>query len=171
MGTEAISGDAQVAVLDTSMGEIVVKFYPETAPNHVENFVKLGQDDFYDNLVFHRVIAGFMIQGGCPHGTGTGGPGYSIDAEFSDIDHVAGTLAMARSQDPNSAGSQFYICLADAPHLNGQYTVFGQTIEGMDVVSAIGKVETLPGDRPVEDVTINSVDVMTYDEYKSKNAE
>ena len=128
-----------IAVIETEKGTMKFKFYPEEAPNTVANFIKLAESGFYDGLTFHRVIANFMIQGGCPKGTGTGGPGYSIDAEFNDIKHVEGTVAMARSADPDSAGSQFYICHGDTPHLDGKYTVFGQVIEGVEVVHKIRK--------------------------------
>lgn len=118
-------------------GRIVFEFYPKDAPNTVDNFIKLANKGFYDGLTFHRVIAGFMAQGGCPLGTGTGGPGYKIKAEFNSRKHLRGTVAMARAQDPDSAGSQFYICFEPQPSLDGQYTVFGQVIEGMDVVDGI----------------------------------
>jgi cyclophilin family peptidyl-prolyl cis-trans isomerase len=114
-------------------------FYPEDAPQHSAAFIKLARAGFYDGLTFHRVEPGFVIQGGCPDGNGTGGPGYRLDAEFNENKHIKGTVAMARSSDPNSAGSQFYICLDDAPFLNRQYTVFGHVVEGQSVVDAIRK--------------------------------
>ncbi len=148
-----------VAVVKTNMGTFSFKFYPEEAPQTVASFKKLANKGFYDGLIFHRVIAGFMAQGGDPTGTGTGGPGYSIKAEFNKHKHVAGTISMARSADPDSAGSQFFVCLAPASHLDGQYTVFGQVIDGMDVVDAIGKVKTGSGDRPLEDVIMEKVTI------------
>jgi len=136
--------------METEKGDILIELYPDSAPNHVANFKFLAGKGFYDGLSFHRVIAGFMAQGGDPDGNGTGGPGYAVDAEFNDRKHVRGTLAMARSADPNSAGSQFYICYGDTPHLDGQYTIFGQVIEGMQAVDDIRqgdvmtKVSVLP---------------------------
>lgn len=124
---------------DIMRGEL----YPEIAPETVENFVKLVEEGFYDGLIFHRVIPGFMIQGGCPQGTGMGGPGYSIKGEFSangfknDLKHERGVLSMARAMDPNSAGSQFFIMVADAPHLDGQYAAFGKITDGMEAADAI----------------------------------
>lgn len=124
----------EVAVITTNKGVIKFKFYKKDAPNTCANFIKLANKKFYDGLTFHRYEPGFVIQGGDPNGNGSGGPGYSIKAEFNSNKHVTGTVAMARAQDPDSAGSQFYICLAPAPFLDNQYTVFGQVIEGMDVV-------------------------------------
>jgi peptidyl-prolyl cis-trans isomerase B (cyclophilin B) len=118
-------------------GEIRLEFYPEDAPKTVENFVTLAKKGFYNGLNFHRVVPDFVVQGGCPQGTGTGGPGYQIKAEFNKQKHVRGTLAMARSQDPDSAGSQFYICYGTTPHLDGQYTVFGRVVSGMEHVDRI----------------------------------
>lgn len=126
----------------TPDGEILIELYPDVAPNTVANFKALAGKGFYDGLIFHRVIAGFMAQGGDPFGSGMGGPGYSIKAEFNGRPHRRGTVAMARSEDPDSAGSQFYICLAAQPHLDGHYTVFGQVVEGMDIVDRI-KVGTV----------------------------
>jgi cyclophilin family peptidyl-prolyl cis-trans isomerase/predicted GIY-YIG superfamily endonuclease len=123
--------------IQTPKGEIVFRFYPHEAKQHSAAFIKLARAGFYDGLKFHRVEPGFVIQGGCPQGTGTGGPGYNLDAEFNALPHVKGTVAMARSQNPNSAGSQFYICLGDARFLDRQYTVFGQTESGQEVVDAI----------------------------------
>ena len=131
------------ARITTSKGDIVFAFYPNEAPQHAAAFIKLARAGFYDGLVFHRVEPGFVVQGGDPAGNGTGGPGYTIDAEFSSLPHVKGTVAMARSSNPNSAGSQFYICLDAAPFLNKQYTVFGQTIEGQDVVDKIRKGDVM----------------------------
>ena len=141
------------------------ELYPEIAPNTVKNFISLINKGFYDGLIFHRVINGFMIQGGCPDGTGMGGPGYSIAGEFAangfdnPLKHTEGVLSMARSQNPNSAGSQFFIMHKDAPHLDGEYTVFGEVIEGMDIVDKIQQVKTDRSDRPEEDVKIVKVEV------------
>jgi peptidyl-prolyl cis-trans isomerase B (cyclophilin B) len=118
-------------------GEIRLEFYPGDAPKTVENFVTLAKKGFYNGLNFHRVVPDFVVQGGCPKGNGTGGPGYQIKAEFNKQKHVRGTLAMARSQDPDSAGSQFYICYGATPHLDGQYTVFGRVVSGMEHVDRI----------------------------------
>ncbi len=134
------------AVISTSHGEMTVELWSDVAPKHVENFLKLAGEGFYDNLSFHRILPKFMIQGGCPRGDGTGGPGWSVDAEFNDREHQPGTLSMARSSDPNSAGSQFFICLTRerCRHLDGEYTAFGQVIEGMDVVDALGNTDVDP---------------------------
>ena len=118
-------------------GEIRIEFYPEDAPKTVENFVTLAKKGFYNGLNFHRVVPDFVVQGGCPKGNGTGGPGYTIKAEFNTQKHVRGTVAMARSQHPDSAGSQFYICYGTTPHLDGQYTVFGKVVSGMELVDRI----------------------------------
>ena len=118
-------------------GEIRLEFFPEDAPKTVENFVTLAKKGFYNGLNFHRVVPDFVVQGGCPKGNGTGGPGYTVKAEFNKQKHVRGTLAMARSQDPDSAGSQFYICYGNTPHLDGQYTVFGKVVAGMELVDRI----------------------------------
>jgi peptidyl-prolyl cis-trans isomerase B (cyclophilin B) len=148
-----------VAVIDTSMGKMVVRFRPDKAPKTVKNFIQLACENFYDNLSFHRIIAGFMIQGGCPKGDGTGGPGFNIKAEFNDIKHEPGVLSMARSSQPDSAGSQFFICTGSHSHLDGNYTAFGKLIEGMDVLAKIGKVKTGANDRPVTPVKINKITV------------
>src|SRR5579862_1017017 len=131
----------ELAVLHTNLGDIVLRFHPQKAPNHVENFKKLVREGFYNGTKFHRVIPGFMIQGGDPNSKsddrsrhGTGGPGYQIKAEFNDTKHVRGILSAARSADPNSAGSQFFIMTATSPHLDGQYTANGEVVEGLDVV-------------------------------------
>ncbi len=150
----------KVARIDTDFGTIVFELYPGDAPKTVENFVTLAEKGFYDNLIFHRVIKGFMIQTGCPQGTGTGGPGYMIKAEFNARRHVAGTVAMARSGDPDSAGSQFFICHKASPHLDGQYTVFGQVIEGQDVVDNIATVPTGPGDKPMKPIKMKRVTIV-----------
>ena len=118
-------------------GEIRIEFFPEDAPKTVENFVTLAKKGFYNGLNFHRVVPDFVVQGGCPKGNGTGGPGYTIKAEFNKQKHLRGTVAMARSQHPDSAGSQFYICYGTTPHLDGQYTVFGKVVSGMELVDRI----------------------------------
>ncbi|MCG6946157.1 MAG: peptidylprolyl isomerase [Deltaproteobacteria bacterium] len=132
------------AVVETKFGEITLKFFPDIAPNHVSSFIELANKGFYDGTTFHRVVPGFVIQGGDPNTKsedrskhGTGGPGYTLEAEFSNLAHKRGTLSMARAADPNSAGSQFFICVADAAFLDGQYTVFGEVSQGMDVVDEI----------------------------------
>lgn len=149
-------------------GDIMkAELYPDIAPNTVNNFISLVKKGYYDGLIFHRVIKGFMIQGGCPDGTGMGGPGYSIKGEFSqngfknDLKHTPGVLSMARSMMPNSAGSQFFIMHEAAPHLDGAYAAFGKITEGMDVVDKIASVKTSFGDRPVEDQRIKSITVDT----------
>ena len=129
--------------IETDHGSILIELYPDTAPNTVANFKALAAKGFYDGLKFHRVIAGFMAQGGDPEGSGMGGPGYKIKAEFNERKHLRGTVAMARSAHPDSAGSQFYICFDAHPHLDRQYTVFGQVIEGMDVVDQIRQGDTM----------------------------
>ena len=136
MGAGRASAE-QVSVIETTKGRIVFEFYPQDAPKTVENFVTLANKRFYDGLTFHRVVPGFVIQGGDPQGDGSGGPGYHIKAEFNGRKHLDGTVAMARAADPDSAGSQFYICLGPQPFLDGKYTVFGQVIEGLDVVHQI----------------------------------
>ena len=153
--------DRQIAVIETNFGNIVIQLYPDVAPGHVENFVKLAQDGFYDGTTFHRVIPDFMIQGGDPNSKdedrsndGQGGPGFTINAEFSDVPHKRGILSMARAQDPNSAGSQFFIVVKDSNFLDGQYTVFGEVIEGMDVADKIVNVERDGMDNPLEKVTM-----------------
>ncbi len=134
--------------MTTSEGDITIELWNDVAPGHTENFLKLIGQGFYDGLKFHRIIPSFMIQGGCPNGTGTGGPGWQIKAEFNEREHQPGVLSMARSQDPDSAGSQFFICLTreNCQHLDGQYTGFGKVIEGMDVVEKLGKSGS--GDAP-----------------------
>lgn len=148
------------ATLDTTKGPIRLTFLPDVAPGHVKNFLALAKVGFYDGLTFHRIIKGFMIQGGCPEGTGTGGPGYHVPAEFNATPHEAGVLSMARAQDPNSAGSQFFICLGRHPHLDRQYTAFGKVAdaESLNTVKAIGDVPTR-GDRPTESVKVRRVEV------------
>jgi cyclophilin family peptidyl-prolyl cis-trans isomerase len=145
------------ATLHTNHGPIVIELFEQDAPKTVENFVKLSDDGFYDGLTFHRIISDFMIQGGCPHGTGTGGPGYQFEDEFNQHKVVRGMLAMANS-GPNTNGSQFFIVTTEAaPWLDGKHTVFGRVDAGMETVDAIEKVETGPGDKPVEPVVIERV--------------
>ncbi|RJP68203.1 MAG: peptidylprolyl isomerase [Candidatus Abyssobacteria bacterium SURF_17] len=152
-------GNKLVAVVETSKGTFSFELLPKDAPGTVENFVRLARKGFYDGTIFHRVVPGFVIQGGDPTGTGAGGPGYTIKAEFNARKHVEGTVAMARSDHPDSAGSQFYVCLAPAPHLDRKYTVFGRVIEGMDVVRAINQAPTNENDRPLEDIIMKKVTV------------
>lgn len=148
-------------VLDTSSGPITVDLLTDVAPEHCRNFIGLSKAGYYDGLIFHRVIAGFMIQGGCSEGTGTGGPGYSIKAEFNATSHVAGVLSMARTSDPNSAGAQFFICLDKHTHLDRQYSAFGKTADAasLEVVKKIGAVSTDRNDRPKQPVTIHKATV------------
>ncbi len=146
--------------------EMVAELYEDIAPKTVANFVKLVKEGFYDGLIFHRVIPGFMIQGGCPDGTGMGGPGYQIEGEFTsngfknDLRHTKGILSMARAMDPNSAGSQFFIMAQDSPHLDGQYASFGKVIEGLDVVDEIVSVKRNHNDRPFEDQKIQKIELI-----------
>jgi peptidyl-prolyl cis-trans isomerase B (cyclophilin B) len=148
-----------------NIGTMKLELYPETAPKSVKNFVSLIKDGFYDGLTFHRVISGFMIQGGCPDGTGSGGPGYHIDGEFSSngvdnpLSHTRGVLSMARSSDPNSAGSQFFIMHDDAPHLDGNYAAFGKLTEGYDVLDTIASCKKGANDKPKEPQTILKITV------------
>jgi peptidyl-prolyl cis-trans isomerase B (cyclophilin B) len=154
----------QMADGGTMSGEL----YPEAAPNSVGNFIALANSGFYDGTIFHRVIPGFVIQGGDPTGTGTGGPGYRIKGEFSSngvanpLKHTYAMLSMARSQANDSAGSQFFVMVGDSPHLDGAYAAFGKVLEGMDVADKIAKTRTSAGDRPVEAQTISSIRVETY---------
>lgn len=150
---------APTATVETDMGTFVIEFYPQDAPNTVKNFISLAKKGFYDGLTFHRIVPGFVIQGGDPDGNGTGGPGYKIAAEFNSRKHVDGTVAMARSADPNSAGSQFYVALGQLPSLDGKYTVFGQVIEGLDVVHKIAEVRTGANDRPKEPVHMKKITI------------
>ncbi len=148
--------------------EIKLELYPEIAPNTVNNFISLVEQDYYDGLIFHRVIEGFMIQGGDPDGTGRGGPGYSIKGEFSsngfenELKHERGVISMARSTAPDSAGSQFFIIHQQAPHLDGQYAAFGKVVEGIEHVDEIATVETGLGDKPIEEQVMKEVSVETY---------
>jgi peptidyl-prolyl cis-trans isomerase A (cyclophilin A) len=147
-----------IVVVETNMGTFEIELFPDVAPKTVENFLTLTNKGFYNGLTFHRVIKGFVIQGGDPNGNGTGGPGYTIPAEFSTLKHETGTVAMARrGDDINSAGSQFYICLAPQPALDGKYTIFGRVSSGMDVVMKIGETPTGPNDRPITPVLMERV--------------
>ena len=138
------------AIISTDQGDMTVELWDDVAPLHVANFLKLADSGFYNNLIFHRIIPEFVIQGGCPQGTGTGGPGWTVKAEFNKRAHQPGTLSMARSSHPDSAGSQFFICLTreHCKHLDNQYTGFGQVVEGMDVVKKLGATP-VKGDRPI----------------------
>ena len=158
------------AIIRTEYGDIAIRFLPGLAPNHVDNFISLSGKAFYNGTVFHRVIPGFMIQGGDPNSRGedrsrhgTGGPGYFLKAEFSKRPHKRGTVSMARSRHPDSAGSQFFICVADAPHLNGQYTVFGEVVSGMDIVD---KIVNEPRDRRDNPIKRNEISVSIIREVK-----
>ncbi len=159
-----------VVTITMENGDVMkAELYPEIAPNTVNNFISLVKKGYYDGLIFHRVIRGFMIQGGCPQGTGMGGPGYSIKGEFSqngfknDLKHTEGVLSMARSMMPNSAGSQFFIMHKDAPHLDGAYAAFGKVTEGMNVVDKIANERTDYSDRPLKEQQIKSMTVDTFD--------
>lgn len=182
-GAATLHAADEVAVIETNKGEMVVEFWPDVAPKTVENFKKLAKEGFYDGTAFHRIIPGFMIQGGDPLTKdeanaarfGTGGPGYQIDAEFNERKHTRGVLSMARSADPNSAGSQFFIMLADAPHLDGSYTGFGKLIKGDDTLSKIAETPRAMGSdgaqsRPTERVEVKSVKIVPADEV-TKTAE
>jgi len=148
--------------LDTTMGKILIDLAPEVAPGHCKNMLGLAKIGYYDGVGFHRIIKGFMIQGGCPEGTGTGGPGYTIKAEFNRTPHEPGTLSMARTNDPNSAGSQFFLCLERVTHLDNQYTAFGKTADAasLAVVKAIGTVATGANDKPTKPITITKAKVI-----------
>jgi peptidyl-prolyl cis-trans isomerase B (cyclophilin B) len=169
----------EVAVIKTSEGEMVAEFWPEVAPNTVENFKKLARSGFYDGTAFHRIVKGFMIQGGDPltkdpakeSRYGTGDPGYKIKAEFNDRSHERGVLSMARSSDPDSAGSQFFICLANVSRLDHQYTTFGKIIKGDDVLGKIGDTEVTASDsgersKPTKRVTVESIKIVPADSVK-----
>ena len=160
-----------VVTFEMENGDIMkAELFPEIAPNTVNNFISLVKQSYYDGLIFHRVIKGFMIQGGCPDGTGMGGPGYNIKGEFSqngvknDLKHTEGVLSMARAMHPDSAGSQFFIMHETSPHLDGAYAAFGQVIEGMDVVNKIADVRTDYSDRPMKEQKIKSVTAETFGE-------
>ena len=166
-----------IVTIKMKNGDVMkIELYPETAPNTVASFVKLVQDGFYNGLGFHRVIPGFMIQGGDPDATGMGGPGFTIKGEFrangviNPLKHTRGVISMARTQMPNSAGSQFFIMHADAPYLDGQYAAFGKVTSGMDVVDAIAGTRTDPSDRPLAEQKIASITVDTHgEEYPEPN--
>lgn len=178
---DAAGDKKEVAVFKTSMGEMVIELWPDVAPKTVESFKNLARKGFYDGTAFHRIIDGFMIQGGDPKTKdekleaewGTGGPGYNVPDEFNDKAHVRGVLSMAHSGAPNSGGSQFFICLGDAPFLNHHYTAFGKLIKGDDVLTKLGKVEVKPNpydprhekSRPVERVTLESVKIVPADSF------
>ena len=157
----------EVAVIETVHGTIKLEFFEDKAPGHVKNFKDLANKNFYDGTTFHRVIPDFMIQGGDPNSKsddrsshGTGGPGHSVDAEFNDVKHERGILSMARSQEPNSAGSQFFICMKDSFFLDGQYTAFGKVIEGMDVADKIVNEPRDSNDNPEERIEMKSVSIV-----------
>ena len=157
-----------IVTFEMENGDIMkAELYPEIAPNTVNNFISLVQNGFYDGLIFHRVIRGFMIQGGCPDGTGMGGPGYTIKGEFSqngfanDLRHTEGVLSMARAMHPDSAGSQFFIMHKNSPHLDGAYAAFGKITEGMDIVNKIAETATDYSDRPLEEQKMKKVTVAT----------
>ena len=169
----------EVAVIKTSEGEMIAEFWPDVAPNTVENFKKLARSGFYDGTAFHRIVKGFMIQGGDPltkdpakeSRYGTGDPGYKIKAEFNDRSHERGVLSMARSSDPDSAGSQFFICLANVSRLDHQYTTFGKIIKGDDVLGKIGDTEVTMSDsgersKPTKRVTVESIKIVPADSVK-----
>ena len=158
-----------IITITMDSGDVIkAELYPEIAPNTVNNFISLVKDKFYDGLIFHRVISGFMIQGGCPNGNGMGGPGYTIKGEFTqngfenNLKHTAGVLSMARAMHPDSAGSQFFIMHKDAPHLDGAYAAFGKVIEGMDVVNKIAETRTDYSDRPLDPQGIDTITVETF---------
>lgn len=158
-----------IVTFEMESGKVIkAELYPEVAPNTVNNFISLVKKGFYNGLTFHRVIYGFMIQGGCPQGTGTGGPGYGIKGEFAgngfenNLAHDEGVLSMARAMAPNSAGSQFFIMHKKAPHLDGQYAAFGKVIEGMDVVNEIAECDTDFRDKPLDPQVMKSVTVDTF---------
>ncbi len=155
------SNDYQIE-LNTNHGRILLDLLPDVAPGHCGNMIGLAKIGYYDGQSFHRIISGFMIQGGCPNGTGTGGPGYNINAEFNDTPHVEGVLSMARTSDPNSAGSQFFICLGAHTHLDNQYTAFGRTADeaSMEVVRKIGGLPTDRNDKPNSPAKIESAKVI-----------
>ena len=155
-----------VVTIEMMNGDTIkAELYPEIAPNTVNNFISLVKKGFYDGLIFHRVISGFMIQGGCPDGTGMGGPGYCIKGEFlqngfpNSLNHTEGVLSMARAMSPNSAGSQFFIMHEDAPHLDGQYAAFGKVVEGMDVVDEVASVQTDYNDKPMTPQVMKKVTI------------
>lgn len=158
-----------IVTISLNNGEnIKLELYPDVAPNTVNNFIHLIKNNYYDGVIFHRVIKDFMIQGGCPDGTGTGGPGYSIKGEFkangvkNTLNHSKGVVSMARTMDPNSAGSQFFIMHKDSPHLDGQYAAFGKVIEGMEIVDNIACSDTGMNDKPKKNIIMDEVSVETF---------
>jgi len=156
--TEKIMRDKNpIVVLETDFGNIEFELFWKKTPKTALNFLRLVHQGYYDSLTFHRIVPDFVIQGGDPQGDGSGGPGYTIPFEKADTKHLRGSLGMARDQDPNSAGSQFYICLKDLPSLDGNYVIFGKVIKGMDTVDKIAQVKTDPGDRPLEKVVMKKV--------------
>ena len=166
---ETMHSEYPIATITMKDGGVIkLELYPKIAPESVKNFISLANSKFYDGLTFHRVISGFMIQGGCPKGNGTGGPGYNIKGEFSangvdnSLSHERGVISMARAMAYDSAGSQFFICHADSQFLDGQYAAFGKVIEGMDVVDAIASVKTNSQDKPLQDQVIDSIRVDTF---------
>ena len=168
----AAAKDKEVGIISTEFGDIVIEFFSKKAPNHVKNFKQLASSGFYDGCTFHRVIPGFMIQSGDPNSKddnrsndGMGGPGYTIDAEFNDIHHDRGIVSMARSQDPNSAGSQFFVVVKDSRFLDWKYTAFGKVIKGMKIADEIVDMPRDKKDNPKERLEI-TVKIMDYDEYK-----
>ncbi len=183
VGKMDVKPEEEIALLITSEGDMALRFFEDVAPGHVKNFKDLARKKdkkgelFYDGTKFHRVIKGFMIQGGDPNSKddskqsswGMGGPGYQIKAEFNKKSHKRGTLSMARSANPNSGGSQFFICHQAAPHLDGQYSVFGELIDGFDTLDKIANTKTAPGDRPVEPIVLKQVKLMRYEDYKNSN--
>ena len=146
------------ATIETTEGAMSFEFFPDKAPSHVKNFLDLAEKGFYDGTCFHRVIEGFMIQGGCPEGTGMGGPGYTIDAEFNDVHHERGILSMARAQDPNSAGSQFFVVHGEAGFLDNQYTAFGRLVDGDGTLEKIAKAK-VRGESPVDPVKVSKITI------------
>jgi cyclophilin family peptidyl-prolyl cis-trans isomerase len=147
------------ATMETSEGTMTLELWPDVAPQHVNSFVFLARDGYYDGVIFHRVIPGFMIQGGDPTGTGTGGPGYRLKQEFNPRKHTRGVLSAARTNDPNSAGSQFFIMHADSPHLDNQYTAFGKVTSGIEVVDKIANQPTAANDRPKNPPSIRKITI------------
>ena len=172
--TSPMSTPNEVAVIKTSEGEMVVQFWTDAAPNTIENFKKLARQGLYDGTIFHRIVKGFMIQGGDPNSKdsakensyGQGGPGYEIKAEFNNHSHDHGVISMARGPDPDSAGSQFFICLAPVRRLDGQYTTFGKLIKGDDVLEKIATTQTRPQDRPVKRMGVESVKIVPAESAK-----
>ena len=167
--TALAEGEHPIATIEMANGDVMkLELYPDVAPNTAANFIELANSGFYDGLIFHRVIPGFMIQGGDPTGTGMGGPGWAIKGEFSgngfenDLSHERGVISMARAMDPDSAGSQFFIMHADYPPLDGQYAAFGRVIEGIEAVDHVAETQTDANDRPVEDQVIQTIRVETF---------